>query len=106
MVEVPTKQEFDALKAAVDRLVAENDFLRSIIMAQRALTRRQVLKALDISESTLWRLSKNGKLHIYTEKGKTYYGLDSIREYLTGIKKIEKQRADQRIIEAIYVFAR
>lgn len=100
-MQVPDYDEFTELRNDVALIREENNFLRALLLAQIALTRRQALKALDVSETTLWRITKSGELKTYPEDGKTLYDIDSVRNYLTA-KKITRKGADNRIIQACY----
>lgn len=101
MVELVDYKEFAELKELVLQMQEENEFLRGVILGVHWLTKPQVMSILDISDTTLWRLTKENKLKNYQEGSKTFYDIDSVRGYLTA-KKISQRAADNRIIVACY----
>lgn len=101
MIQLPDYEEFKQLVNDVAEIREENRFLRAVVLARHSLSRAQVLKALDVSETTLWRITKSGELRNYPEGSKTLYDLDSVRSYLTA-RKFTRNGADNRIIQACY----
>ena len=103
MIQVPSYEEFQQLVADVALLKEENDFLRTVVLAKQTLTRHQVKKVLDISETTLWRLTKANTL-LVTQEGKNHvYDLESVRSYLMG-KRLPKKVTENRIIAALHAY--
>lgn len=49
------------------------------------ITRKEALKLLDISPSTLWRKEKRGDVKVYAFGGKRYYKRSELLESLTPI---------------------
>lgn len=100
-MEVPDIEAFNELKAIVFEIKRENDFLRSLLLGRRWLSRQETLKVLDVSEATLWRLTKSNSLTHCHEGKKILYEIEGVRKYLTD-KKISLPVAQDRIIHALY----
>lgn len=102
MAHCPDYEEFEALRQDVAQIKAENAFLRSLLLGMRWLSKPQTLKAMDVSETTLWRMTKEDRIKHYKEGSKFFYDVDAVRDYLL-MKKFSKTAADNRIITACYV---
>lgn len=102
MVQVPDLESFNKLVARVDRVETENEFLKSLLLSQRWLNRRQAMNALGCKDEKLRLLTISGRLdHRY--EGKTpMYDAYSIRTYLMA-KKIDASLVDKRILSAHFV---
>lgn len=100
-IEVPTKEAFDALAARVEFIAAENEFLKSLLLGERWLSRKQAIVAIGCSEKTLKRLTDAKRLTVRFEGIKPIYDVFSIRAYLTA-HKVDEALIDRQILTAKY----
>jgi len=101
MNKVPDYEEFAALVGRVSALEEENCFLRSLLLGKRWLSKLETMSVLEISDTTLWRLTKNDLLLSTSVGSKTMYDIQSVRQYLTN-KKFTKKAVEDRIIHALH----
>lgn len=99
MAEVVEKREHEEALKRIAALESELLFIKSLLMAEQWFSREQAMKVLDVSETTLWRLTKERRLQSEKDGRKIRYQVDSIRSYLTG-KNFEAAVIDNRIISA------
>lgn len=100
-VEVPTLEAFNDLAARVDKVEADNEFIKSLLLGERWLTRKQAMKVIGRSEKTLKRLTDAKRLTVRYEGIKPFYDVFSIRAYLT-TQSIDSVLIDKRILTAKY----
>jgi len=101
MMNVPSYEEFSALRDEFRQLRQENEFLRKLLLSQRTVTRSQARLMLGVSETTLWRLQQKQTIAVVSENGRERIALESVRVYLTAQKKLSNQDANGRIIEVL-----
>jgi hypothetical protein len=99
MVQVVDYQEFKATEERLRVAEAQLTFLTGLLLSQRWLTRAQTMLALNVSESTLHRLTRSGKLTHRYEGSRPLYCMDGLRAYLSK-QRIEGTAIDQRLITA------
>lgn len=99
MVHCPDYEEFTNLVRRVEKLETENKMLKSLLLGQQWLSRKQAMKAIGCSSSTLKRIANEKEL-VYRYVGKhPFYDVDSIRTYLKE-QKIDENVADERVLRA------
>ena len=99
MVQVVTDQEFKPVLERLDRLERENEFLRSLLADLRWLNVAQVARALNCSDSTVYRLIKANRIEHRFEGTRPLCSLTGVRNYLAA-QKIIPEEADRRVIAA------
>lgn len=100
-VEVPTQEAFNELATCVNQLKDETGFLKSLLLGERWLSRKQALQALGCKDDKLKRLATNKVLTVRYEGIKPYYDVFSIRAYLT-VQRVDAAVIDRRILTAKY----
>ena len=100
-MQVPSYDEFQALIIRVEQTEGNNEFLRSLLLAERWLTRKQTMAAIGCSEKTLKRLTDAKRLTFRYEGIKPFYDVFSIRAYLTA-QSVDSAAIDRRILTAKY----
>ena len=99
MVQVVDYEEFSLLKREFEVLKEDNQFLRSLLLGERWLTRKQAMVALGCKDDKLRQLTLNNTL-TYRYEGKTpSYDVFSIRSYLLA-RKIESTEVDKKVLFA------
>lgn len=91
MVQVVGYEEF---KAVVDQLLQAEKHIASLtelLLSQRWLNRTQAMWALNVSESTLHRMTKSCRLTHRYESAKPLYRVAGPRAYMAS-QRIEDQR--------------
>ncbi|GAB2550107.1 helix-turn-helix domain-containing protein [Spirosoma aerophilum] len=99
MVSVITKEEFEPVLQRLETLERENAFLRSIFIDLKWLNVNQVAKALNCSDSTVYRLIKSGTLEHRLEGTRPMCSIEAVRSYLSA-KKILPYEVDYRLVSA------
>lgn len=100
-MQVPEMGQFLALVERVDLIQSENDFLKSLLLGERWLSRKQAMNAIGCSEKTLKRLTDKKVLTSRYEGTKPFYCAFGIRTYLTG-RQIEANTVQKRILSALF----
>ncbi|GAB4007096.1 hypothetical protein GCM10028808_10310 [Spirosoma migulaei] len=99
MVQVAEYEEFKAIVRRVEALEEENGFLKSLLLGERWLNRKQAMAALGCKDNKLRKLTlTNALTHRYDGKN-PYYDAFSIRDYLLD-QKIDSKEVEKRIISA------
>jgi hypothetical protein len=70
MYQVPSLEQHNQLVELVEQLRADNQFLKDLLLAERWLTRKQAMTALNCKDSKLRTLTLNNSL-TYRYEGKT-----------------------------------
>jgi excisionase family DNA binding protein len=99
MIQVPTKEDIDAILARLDAIERENNFLRAILIDLQWLSVSQVAKALSCSVNTVYRLIKRERIAHRYEGMKVMCSITSVRSYLTD-KKIDEIEIQYRLLGA------
>lgn len=99
MLEVVGIEVFRALEERVNKVEADNAFLRSLLTGERWISREQAMKALNCKDSKLRRLTLANAIEHHYEGSKPYYDVFSIRNYLTG-QKLDPTEVENRILSA------
>ncbi|GAB4007121.1 hypothetical protein GCM10028808_10390 [Spirosoma migulaei] len=99
MVQVVDYEEFSALKRVVEEIKEEYEFLQSLLLAVRWISRQQAMGALCCKGDKLRMLTRTNRLTYRYEGKKPYYDVFSIRAYLNS-QKIDAKEINKRIIKA------
>jgi len=99
MVQVPSNEEFQAIEKRLQLAEEEIEFLKSLLLGERWLTRKQAMAAIGCKVDKLRSLTTSRKI-TYRKEGKTpFYEVFSIRDYLTS-QQIDSKAIDRCIISA------
>lgn len=101
MVQVVDYEEFSVLKREVEELRADNEFIRSLLLGERWLSRKQAMSALNCRDDKLRKLTLSKTLIHRYEGKKPQYDVFSIRAYLTA-QSIDSVAIDRRLLTAKY----
>lgn len=101
MVQVITEEDFKPVLERLDRLEAENTFLRQLLMDIQWLNVKQVAKALNCSATTVYRLVKEKRLEHRHEGSRPFFSVDVVRAYLLN-KKISTDEVSRRLVRAAH----
>jgi len=99
MVQVVDYEEFKEAIRRIESLEEDNIFLKSLLLAERWLSRKQAMHALGCKDSKLWQLTRENQITHRYEGKSPLYDVFSIRVYLEA-NKIDAKEANQRIISA------
>jgi excisionase family DNA binding protein len=99
MVQVPTKEDIDAILVRLNVLERENKFLREFLTDLQWLSVSQVAKAMSCSVDTVYRLIKMDRIVYRYEGKKVMCSMSSVRSYLTG-KKLDEIDVQYRLMRA------
>ncbi|GAB4007115.1 hypothetical protein GCM10028808_10370 [Spirosoma migulaei] len=102
MVQVVDYEEFSVLKRVVEELKEENEFLKSLLLGERWLTRKQTMAALGCQHNKLRKLTLENRLTYRYEGKYPFYDTFSIRAYLNA-QKIDMKEIDKQIISTRFI---
>ena len=99
MIQVPDLESFNKLARQVQHLAEENEFLKTLLLGERWLNRREAMIALGCRDDKLRQLTLAKRLTYRYEGKAPFYCVFSIRSYLTA-QKIDQREADKRVLSA------
>ncbi|GAB3552928.1 helix-turn-helix domain-containing protein [Spirosoma fluminis] len=100
-MEVPTKEEFNQLKEQLCACQRDLKLVMGLLTGQQWISREQAMTALDVSKTTLWKLTKLNQIAHRHEGRKILYEVFSVRSYLEK-QKIDPTAVDQRLLRAAF----
>ncbi|GAB4042496.1 hypothetical protein [Spirosoma litoris] len=98
-MEVPSLEEFKQVVKRIEAVEDENEFLKSLLLAERWLSRKQAMVALGCQHNKLRKLTLDNEITHRYEGKYPYYCAFSIRTYLTA-QKIDAKKVDKRLLSA------
>jgi hypothetical protein len=98
MIAVPTREEFESLISRVCAMEKDLSHFKAMSLKNKWLSRTQTLDILQVSESTLCRLTKQGFFIFRKERRKIQYESNSIRAYLE--KHLLPEAVTERFIKS------